>query len=295
MSDAPDTLWQCQDERCGAILRAADLRRVIAPGVTTDVCPRCGGPVARTGPPTASDDVQPGKPVPSFASALVYPFRGKGLLPLGLGTLLVGLLSFGLPFLYGYVVTIAVYGYMCNYLFDVVLTTANGEDAPPGLADSVDWWEEILQPILLMISATALCFSPSILYFFFYLWHCWYEGWAPDFTEPMCTYGVVGFGLVSLLYYPMGLLSVVMHNARRALDPRLVVPSIVRVWRPYLAVCGFMMLMVLVQLAFAAVFTGDSLLAHFTVVFLKLWSAMASMRLLGLLYQAHEATLNWFP
>jgi len=50
-----------------------------------------------------------------------------------------------------------------------------------------------------------------------------------------------------------------------------------------------------VQLAFATAFSGDSLVAHFTAVFLKLWSAMASMRLLGLLYRAHEATLNWFP
>jgi len=294
MSDAPNTLWRCQDERCGAILRAADLRRVIAPGITLEVCPRCGGPVATTGQGTATDDAGARKPVPSFASALVYPFRGWGLMPLGLGTLLVGLLSFGLPFLYGYVISIAVYGYICNYLFDVILTTANGEEAPPGLTDSVDWWEEILQPILLMVSTTALCFSPSLLYFIFYLWHCWYRGWAPDLTEPMCVYGVVGFALVSLLYYPMALLSVVMHNARRAVDPRLVMPSIARVWRPYLAVCGFMVLTVLVQLAFAVIFAGGSLLAHFTAVFLKLWSAMAGMRLLGLLYRTHEATLRWF-
>jgi len=192
------------------------------------------------------------------------------------------------------VITIAVYGYITNYLFEVILTTATGEDAPPGLPDTAEWWEEILQPILMMVSTTALCFSPSILYFFFYLWHCWYEGWAPDLTEPMCVYGVVGLALVSVLYYPMALLSVVMHNARRAADPRLVIASIVRVWRPYLAVCGFMVLMVLVRLAFAAAFPGDSLLAHFTMVLLKLWSAMASMRLLGLLYRAHETTLGWF-
>ena len=42
------------------------------------------------------------------------------------------------------------------------------------------------------------------------------------------------------------------------------------------------------------VFTGGSLLAHFIAVFLSLWGAMASMRLLGLLYRAHKETLGWF-
>lgn len=31
-----------------------------------------------------------------------------------------------------------------------------------------------------------------------------------------------------------------------------------------------------------------------TAVFLSLWGAMASMRLLGLLYRAHKEELGWF-
>ncbi len=295
MSDASETLWQCQNGRCGARLRATDLRRVVAPGIALEVCPHCGGPVTTTAEQvTVPAAAGPRERMPSFASALVYPFRGWGLMALGVGTFLVGLLAFGLPFLYGYIIKIFVYGYMCNYLFDVVLTTANDEDTPPGLPDSADWWEDILQPILLVVSTTVLCFAPSFIYFILYLVRCWYEGWVPDPSEPMCLWGVVGLALVSSLYYPMALLAVVMHHARRAADPRLVIPSIVRVLGPYLAVCGFMVLTGLVQVGFRAMSPDHSLLAHFTAVFLNLWAAMVSTRLLGLLYRGHKAKLGWF-
>ena len=295
MSGAADTLWQCQSENCGAEVRAADLRRIVAPGRIFEVCPHCGGPVKTTEPTAVSPDGEAvGERVPSFASALVYPFYGWGLVALGLATFLVGCLEFGMVFLISYIVVMMVYGAICNYLFDVILTTANGEDKPPGLPDFSQWWDDILQPILLMVSTTLLCFVPSFLYFVWYLWHCWYEGWVPDPTEPTCAVGVLGLALVSLFYYPMALLAVVMHDARRAADPRLVIPSIARILRPYLTVCGFMVLIGMIRVGFRTVFTGNSFTAHFTTVFLSLWGAMVSMRLLGLLYRAHKEKLGWF-
>ena len=294
MSGAADTLWQCQSETCGALVRAADLRHIVTPGRTFEVCPHCGGAVATAEPPAVSGDVEARERAPSFASALGYPFHGWGLVALGAGTFLVGLLEFGLVFLISYVAVMLVYGYACNYLFEIVLTTANGEDAPPEFPDFTHWWEDILRPILLMVSATLLCFTPSFLYFVWYLWHCWYEGWVPDPSEPTCAVGVLGLALLSSLYYPMALLGVVMFDARRGADPRLVIPAIARVLRPYLTVCGFMVLTGLVRVGFGVVFTGGSLLAHFIAVFLSLWGAMASMRLLGLLYRAHKETLGWF-
>ena len=295
MSGAADTVWQCQNEHCGAKLRADELRRMITPGVTVELCPRCGGPVvAGDGAGTVSVDATMAERSPPFASALAYPFHGWGLVALGIGTVLVGLLAFGLPFLYGYVITILVYGYMCNYLFDVVLTTARGDDAPPGFPDFTSWWEDILQPILLVVSTTLLCFAPSFIYFVLYLVHCWYEGWVPDLSEPACAVGVLGLALLSSLYYPMALLAVIMHDARGAVDPRLVIPAIKRVLKPYLVVCGFMVLVGLVQVGFRAAFSAESLLAHFTAVLLKLWGAIVSMRLLGLLYRAHKEKFGWF-
>jgi hypothetical protein len=295
MSEAPDRLWQCQDKRCGVMLRAAELQRMFAPGVAVELCPHCGGPVAKMNEEgTALEDEEPTEPAPSFAAALAYPFRGGGWFVLGVGTMLAGLLAFGLPFLYGYVISIFVYGCMCNYLFDIVLTTANGGDKPPELPDFSDWWDDILEPILLMISTTVLCFVPSVLYFIGYLWHCWYEGWVPDLSEPACAWGVIGLALVSLYYYPMGLLAVVMFNSKRMVSPRVVIPSIARVLRPYLVVCGFMTVIALTLVVFRVVFTGGSLLAHFAGVALKLWGAMASMRLLGLLYRTHKSRLGWF-
>jgi hypothetical protein len=294
MSEDPDSLWQCQGKRCGAMLRATELRQMVAPGVAVDVCPHCGGPVARTDGGSTVEDGKPTEPVPSFANALAYPFRGGGLFVLGVGTMLLGLIAFGMPFLYGYVISMFVYGCLCNYLFDVVLTTANGEDKPPGLPDFSDWWEDILQPILLMISTTVLCFAPSFLYFIGYLWHCWYEGWVPDLSQPACAWGVVGLALISLYYYPMALLAVIMFDSKRAVSPRMVVPSISRVLRPYMMVCGFMTLIGLSLVVFRVVFTRGSFLVYFGGVALKLWGAMVSMRLLGLMYRTYKSRLGWF-
>ena len=99
MSGAADTLWQCQSETCGALVRAADLRHIVTPGRTFEVCPHCGGAVATAEPPAVSGDVEARERAPSFASALGYPFHGWGLVALGVGTFLVGLLEFGLVFL----------------------------------------------------------------------------------------------------------------------------------------------------------------------------------------------------
>jgi hypothetical protein len=297
MREAGEPLWQCQNANCHAVLPATELRHIITPQVTLSVCPRCGGPVvrARPGLVAAAGATMPAeKPVPSFASALLYPFHGWGWAALGVGTVLVGLLAFGLPFLYGYVISMLVYGYLCNYLFDIVLTTANDQDAPPDFPDFTSWWEDVIQPMLLMLSTTLLCFAPAVLYFVGYLVKCWYEGWIPEPDEPMCAVGVLGLMFVCAFYYPMALLGVVMHNSRRALDPRFVVPAIRRVLAPYLIVCGFLILTGAVQVGFRLIFRGESLRAHFAAVFLNLWGLMVSMRLLGLLYRAHKDKLGWF-
>ncbi len=292
MGDTPESLWQCKSQNCGAMLQEAELRQVVLTGLTVPVCPHCGGAV-RSIQPIATDGESGAAAAPSFASALTYPFHGWGWVVLGTGTILVGLLAFGLPFLYGYVITILVYGYICSYLFDIVYTTATDDDTPPGFHESAEWWDDILQPILLVLSTSVLCFSPALLYFIGYLIHCWYEGWVPYLDDPVCLWGVLGSALLCYLYYPMALLAAIMHNARRAADPRLVIPSIRRVPVPYLKVCGFMMLTLVIQAGFRLAFNTDSLLVHFASVFLKLWSWMVSMRLLGLLYRVHRDDLAW--
>src|SRR5258708_10346422 len=75
---------------------------------------------------------------------------------------------------------------------------------------------------------------------------------------------------------------------------RVVIHSIARVWRTYLVVCGFMTVIGLTLMVFHVVLALDSLLAHFYSFALKLWGAIASMRLLGLLFRSHKSRLGWF-
>ena len=295
MSDAVEVPWRCENADCGAVLRGDEVRHIETPDQVVNVCPHCGSRVGSADEGgTVIPHEKPPKPTPAFASALLYPLGGWGLVGLCIATVVVGLLAFGMPFLYSYVITVMVYGYLCHYLVDIVWTTANDEDKPPEFPDFTSWWDDILQPMLLMVSTTLICFAPAVLWFIGYLVRCWYEGWVPEPDEPMCALGLIAFALLSSFYYPMALLGVVMFDSTRAVNPRFVVPAIRRVFGSYLVVCGFMILTLFVQVGFNHLFRGESLSAHFAGVAISLWAAMVSMRLLGLLYRGNKERLNWF-
>jgi hypothetical protein len=227
-------------------------------------------------------------------SAFAYPFRGWGLVALVVGTVVTGLLGLGAPFLFLYMVKLLVYGYVCNYLFNIVLHTASDDDRPPEFPDFSNWWEDILHPLLLVIGTTLYCFAPALLWFMIYLGYCYYQGWIPEPDEPLCAAGVLGFGFLGLLYYPMALLAVAMFGSKTGLNPRVVVPSILRVPGPYLVVCALLAVVAGVQIIFRLVLPGQSLIALFAAQFLSLCGLMISMRLLGVLYRTHKQRLGWF-
>lgn len=296
MDAATGKLWQCVNKKCGVLLREPDLRSVNLPTSRYPVCPQCGDWVVTVSGKSAAES-ETGDPKLFFASvlsALVYPFRGWGLVVLLVGTLIIGLMNFGAPFLYSYVINLLVYGYVCNYLFNIVLTTANGADKPPDFPDFSNWWEDILQPLLLMVGTTLYCFAPALIYFLLYLAYCYYQGWIPQPDEPLCAGGVVSLAFLSLLYYPMALLAVAMFTGKSGLNPRIVIPAIFRVLGPYLVVCAFLAIVVAGQILFRALLDRQSLLAHFAAEFLFLCGLMICMRLLGVLYRTHKGKLGWF-
>lgn len=90
------------------------------------------------------------------------------------------------------------------------------------------------------------------------------------------------------------LLGMAMFDNMAALDPRLVIPSILRVPGAYLVVCAIFFG------TFAASSLGDSwLFARMRLVsltlgqFLAIYLAMVATRVLGLLYFTNRDRLNW--
>jgi len=105
----------------------------------------------------------------------------------------------------------------------------------------------------------------------------------------------VSVGVWSAVYLPMSLLSLSLFNTVGALDPRVVLPSLVRVGPLYwvcvlwlLALAAFATgIMLLWERILPAFFAG--LFQYFALLYALLWAA----RVLGLLYRFRKEQLGW--
>jgi hypothetical protein len=286
MEEEAEKLWQCMNQRCAAVLRENELLRKELHGMKVDLCPRCGDRVVQVAGAGSAESF-----FGSLGRAFLYSFRGAGIYILIAGSVLLGLLKLaaGVLLIFGVLILILAYGYLAAYQFDIVLTTANGEDAPPGFPDFSEFWEDILRPFLLLAGTAVFSLLPAALFFIARgLYAREVGGWEWAVFGGLC--------LAGAFYFPMAFLSVIMFNEIKALNPLVVVPAIVRVIGPYLVVFALL----------AAVAIGEALLrgwiggvmprfgAYFVAQVLALYGTMVHMRMLGILYRTHTRELGWF-
>ncbi len=285
--------WLCQNEQCGFLSRDREIKRVILDGAPAEICPQCGAPVRRIDvQEVARSDER------SFTESLLeafgYPVLGGGLWILGIGTVLFGAVMAVAPLalFFGGTAVLFVQGYLTAYMFDVVLATINGKDAPPDFPEFTDWWDSILRPFLLFLVTTLLCFSPVIATLIGgYLMEDTFSG---AFLISVGAAGLLGLG--GIFYFPMALLGVALFDNLNGMSPFLVIPSIKRVLVPYLSCCGFLAVVVV---SLACIQIALSLLLPWLVAAVisegvSLYMLMVNMRLLGLLYRSHKDRLAWF-
>ena len=234
-----------------------------------------------------------------LGKAFLYPLTGHGpyvILAWVLCYAFVGLVIFLLGVVLpgpagGYVaiipliVRLVLVGYFCAYLMKVIGSSATGDDQPPNWPAFSSFWDEVFRPLLLLISAVIVSFGPAGV--------C---RTARFYGAPYMDELMWGLFVAGLLYLPMAVLAVALFDSIAALNPVVVVASIVRVWRAYLAACAAMTFVL--ALSFACItyvvpyvpFFGSLLSGAVVLYFL-----MGEMRILGLLYFHHEQRLGWFP
>jgi hypothetical protein len=251
-----------------------------------DVVPGSASSVAPATEPAASSST-PKQGFGSFISdAFSYPFRGDGVIILILGTLVFTVLNFAGRF--SWYVSIAAWGYLMLMLQSVIHGTAMGEQTVPKWPD-FDGMGELAGKWFQWMVALALCMGPAL--FFLIRW---------NITEDdSLLIWVILFGFSGAVYFPMGILGVAMYDSLVALNPMLVVRSILRVPGHYvltLLVFAGLIAVKAFTVRLSDVLPGvvGGIIGHVVDEFDELWSAIFLARVLGGLYYVNRKKLGWF-
>ena len=227
--------------------------------------------------------------------AFGYPLKGDGLILLICGVVFFVVLGFvrtlaGMLGPYGFVValmlTIFGMGYVFSYAKSIITSTANGEDAPPDWPDVTEWQEDIFQPFCQMIALLALTFGPAAILRY------WQPG-SETFAQAITMAAVV----LGVLLAPMAMLALAMLDSLAALNPLLLVASILRIPLLYLAVAAVFELLTIAYFEAGnavGLLIPIRILPEIISVSLNLYLTLAGMRILGLLYRNKADDLGWF-
>lgn len=213
--------------------------------------------------------------------ALSYPFRGDGLLILCLGTLLFT----GLNFLgrFSIFLTIAGWGYLLLMLQDVIHGTASEEKVLPSWPD-FDGFGELLGKWFQFFATLAVCFAPGIFVAF------------QEIHTENPAFALAGLALIflGLLYFPMAILCVAMFDTLGALNPVLVIKSILVVKGHYAVTLVIMTAVLAIQYLTTGLSKMLPIIGHLVDELDALWSAVFVARVLGGLYLVNRRKLGWF-
>ncbi|MFC1594602.1 hypothetical protein ACFL38_04675 [Candidatus Omnitrophota bacterium] len=212
-------------------------------------------------------------------SAFTYPLRQSGKWVLFVGAILFGILSrfssmsmspFGLPLL------IIVTSYLCMYLFQVVVTTAYGDDDPPGWPSIAQWIDMVFGPFILIALALTLCGGPAAAY----AWH--------TRSFDVLFWSMLGGGIV---LFPMFLLMIAITEKFSAINPLLIIISIFKAPLHYLITALLFVWLFWLRSASRGFLGGVPFAGFVLQEIVMFYFLIAQMRVLGIFYRANEAKL----
>lgn len=239
--------------------------------------------------------------------AFIYPVRGAGVLLTIVGIVLFVLMNCGLAcvrFLtfrmvaFGIVIEIAAGGYLFTFLQAIIHATTAGEAEMPDLPGIDSFVEDVLAPFFRLLGLVLVCFVPALALL---IW-C---ALTRDGTVALAALAAGAFGCV---YFPMAFLAVAVMDSFLAINPLLVVPSIIKVPLEYLTVlfllgctlairsAGNVLALKLFPQGFATGSMGTlfGLLGTISVFsFLTLYLVLVAVHMLGVVFVTNKNRLGW--
>ncbi|HZQ46278.1 MAG TPA: hypothetical protein VFC07_04645, partial [Verrucomicrobiae bacterium] len=161
------------------------------------------------------------------------------------------------------------------------------DEREASLPDITNFFEDILIPCLQLLATVLLSFGPLIGVLI----------WSFNDGGNLAGMAMIPAIVLGCLYFPMGFLAVAMFDTITALNPMLIVPSIIKLPMQYLVAC------VILAAAFAVRWFGNGLLQAIIPImivpdiissFIGLYFLTVQCRILGLLYFTNKPRLGWF-
>jgi hypothetical protein len=163
----------------------------------------------------------------------------------------------------------------------VITKTALGENTPPDWQD-ISGWNDILQPILLLIMAVLFSFGPAVGW-----WYAANHGYVE--LRPML-WILLAWGC---FYFPMALTAVAMMNDISPLNPVLIVASIFRAGWIYLYAGVTLVAAVGLYWIIASGIPSIPYVTSTLTIVLQMYLLMVTGRICGLIYRLRREKLQW--
>ncbi|MEQ1936552.1 MAG: hypothetical protein ABL962_22095 [Fimbriimonadaceae bacterium] len=231
--------------------------------------------------------------------AFGYPFRGFGLMILFLATGCFGAVDYletigllGGPI--GWIIWAAFYGLLFLFMQNIIHTTASDENETLGFPDAGELFGGAFQ----MGFTILVCFGLPIGLLI-----------ARIFEVEVPMVAIIGSVIVGSLYFPMAFLAVAMKDTVLAMNPMVVVPTILRIPGEYLVATILLMSVFGINLlgnmvsgvaGGAMLETRDMKVLLGSLGIQAVWSFVSiyllsvNMRILGLLYVTKKEKFGWF-
>ncbi|MHC4535294.1 MAG: hypothetical protein ACYS6K_15195 [Planctomycetota bacterium] len=224
--------------------------------------------------------------LPWFVDIFLYPISASGLINLAILSFLprmlppLGHLNYWIrpPLLLGLIVVFV--GYLLYCLSDYIRDSTGGSRRAPNIDLSPSVLlnaGELIWPILNTFVCIAVCVGPLLVYLIITK-HADIVFWL------LVTYGV--------LYLPMLLLAVVLFDSLRALNPILIIASMLTVFLPY---CGLVLLFFAVSglIAIMLVIMPQSFIISYLLGAVCIYLSIIMAHLLGRFCYKYRERLNW--
>jgi hypothetical protein len=231
------------------------------------------------------DEPVPERRLPCFIDIFLYPTSKSGLtiiaiivvipLLIDLAAMALGTFGFlvGIP---GIVIKIVIGLYMYWYICECIRDSAEGGIRAPDIMAEPPGLGEMAGRTFTIIGCLVILFSPPLLYYLY-----------TRNTDNTLWILIA----LSTFFYPMGLLAVVVFDSLSALNPVLLIGSIVSTFFPYL---GLVMLLVVIGVPLVAIGIVSALpLVGHLAGFVMIYIALVVAHLLGRFFFRYQEKLYW--
>lgn len=187
---------------------------------------------------------------------------------------------------------IAMIGYLYYYLSNCVIAAAKDERSAPDVSfEDPPAFTDLLRRFLLILACTLFCFGPVVIYmFYFYIrlfapagGNAELPGWQGD-PVYWLLYGL------GVFFYPMFMLAVSMFDSATALNPFLIIGSIVRTFLPY---CGLAVIFCAIGLFINVIRRLQPGGIPLLIWGLDVYLVFVAAYILGRFFRHYEDRLNW--